>query len=190
MLRELGRRQVAAGVVERPDDVFWLRRAELLASPAVSRAEVVAERREVWRGQRRATPPQVLPVEQLVGEGVPALLPATSGEQTGNMIRGIGASAGQVTATARVLAGPADFGRLQPGDVLVASITTPAWTSLFARASGVVTDIGGPLSHSSIVAREYGIPAVLGTNVASRRIPDGARVRVDGDAGTVTLLDG
>ena len=72
--------------------------------------------------------------------------------------------------------------------MLVTSITTPAWTSLFARASGVVTDIGGPLSHSSIVAREYGIPAVLGTNVASRRIPDGARVRVDGDAGTVTLL--
>jgi len=78
---------------------------------------------------------------------------------------------------------------LQPGDVLVASITTPAWTTLFAMASAVVTDVGGPLSHSSIVAREYGIPAVLGTNVATRRIPDGARVRVDGEAGTVTLLD-
>ena len=107
-----------------------------------------------------------------------------------HVLQGIGASAGQVTATARVLGGPADFGRMQPGDVLVASITTPAWTSLFAMASAVVTDVGGPLSHSSIVAREYGIPAVLGTNVATRRIPDGARVRVDGDAGTVTLLDG
>jgi len=105
------------------------------------------------------------------------------------VLRGIGASAGQVTGTARVLAGPADFGRLQPGDVLVASITTPAWTTLFAMAGGVVTDVGGPLSHSSIVAREYGIPAVLGTNVATRRIRDGARVRVDGEAGTVTLLD-
>ena len=115
-------------------------------------------------------------------------LPATSVEQSGDVLRGVGASAGQVTATARVLAGPSDFGRLQPGDVLVASITTPAWTSLFAMASAVVTDIGGPLSHSSIVAREYGIPAVLGTNVATRSIPDGARVRVDGDAGTVTLL--
>jgi len=88
-----------------------------------------------------------------------------------------------------VLGGPTDVGRLQPGDVLVASITTPAWTSLFAMASAVVTDIGGPLSHSSIVAREYGIPAVLGTNVATRSIPDGARVRVDGDTGTVTVLD-
>jgi pyruvate,water dikinase len=79
---------------------------------------------------------------------------------------------------------------MQPGDVLVASITTPAWTSLFAMASGVVTDIGGPLSHSSIVAREYGIPAVLGTAVATRRIRSGQLIRVDGDAGTVSLLDG
>ena len=124
-----------------------------------------------------------------MGEAFARWLPAASDEQTGAVLPGIGASTGQVTATARVLAGPADFGRLQPGDVLVASITTPAWTSLFAMAAAVVTDIGGPLSHSSIVAREYGIPAVLGTNVATRRIPDGARVRVDGDTGTVTLLD-
>jgi rifampicin phosphotransferase len=89
-----------------------------------------------------------------------------------------------------VLGGPQDFGQMQPGDVLVASITTPAWTSLFAMASGVVTDIGGPLSHSSIVAREYGIPAVLGTAVATRRIHSGQMIKVDGDAGVVTLLDG
>jgi pyruvate,water dikinase len=106
---------------------------------------------------------------------------------TGNVLTGIGGSAGKVTATARVLAGPEDFGSLEPGDVLVASITTPAWTSLFARASAVVTDIGGPLSHSSIVAREYGIPAVLGTNVATRRIVSGSTITVDGDAGRVLL---
>jgi rifampicin phosphotransferase len=187
MLRELGRRLVAAGVVEHPDDVFWLCPAEILA-PASSRAGVVAERRAVWRGQRQVTPPQVLPQGSWWEWGVRRWLPATSVEQSGDVLHGVGASAGQVTATARVLAGPADFGRLQPGDVLVASITTPAWTSLFAMASAVVTDIGGPLSHSSIVAREYGIPAVLGTNVATRSIPDGARVQVDGDAGTVTLL--
>jgi pyruvate,water dikinase len=116
-------------------------------------------------------------------------MPAKPGDQPGPVLRGTGASAGQVTALARVLGGPEDFSRMRPGDVLVASITTPAWTSLFAMASGVVTDVGGPLSHSSIVAREYGIPAVLGTGVATRRITDGARIRVDGDAGTVTLLD-
>ena len=79
---------------------------------------------------------------------------------------------------------------MQPGEVLVAGITTPAWTSLFAMSSAVVTDVGGPLSHSSIVAREYGIPAVLGTGVATRRIRSGQNVRVDGDVGTVTLLEG
>jgi pyruvate,water dikinase len=190
MLRELGARLVEAGVIEQPDDVFWLHRGEILADPPTPRGDAVAQRRAVWRGQRLVTPPQVLPQGSWWDNAFARWLPAAAQEQTGAVLRGIGASAGQVTGTARVLAGPADFGRLQPGDVLVASITTPAWTTLFAMAGGVVTDVGGPLSHSSIVAREYGIPAVLGTNVASRRIPDGARVRVDGDAGTVTLLDG
>ena len=72
----------------------------------------------------------------------------------------------------------------------MASITTPAWTPLFARAAAVVTDIGGPLSHSSIVAREYGIPAVLGTGVATRRIEPGQRISVDGDRGRVRLGPG
>ena len=101
------------------------------------------------------------------------------------MIRGIGASPGQVTAPARVIAGPEEFARMRPGDVLVAKITTPAWTPLFALASGVVTDVGGPLSHSSIVAREYHIPAVLGTGVATERITSDQRITVDGDPGTV-----
>ena len=77
---------------------------------------------------------------------------------------------------------------MQPGDVLVARMTTPAWTSLFAMASGVVTDVGGPLSHSSIVAREYGIPAVLGTGVATQRLSNSQLITVDGDAGTVTMV--
>jgi phosphoenolpyruvate synthase/pyruvate phosphate dikinase len=76
---------------------------------------------------------------------------------------------------------------MQAGDVLVAALTTPAWTPLFARAAAVVTDIGGPLSHGSIVAREYGIPAVLGTGEATKRIHSGQVVTVDGSAGVVTL---
>jgi pyruvate,water dikinase len=118
-----------------------------------------------------------------------AVMPAGDQNQTGATIRGVAASSGGATAPARVLAGPADFADMQPGEVLVARITTPAWTSLFAKAAAVVTDVGGPLSHSSIVAREYGIPAVLGTGSATARIRTGQRVRVDGDAGTVTLLD-
>ena len=77
---------------------------------------------------------------------------------------------------------------MHAGDGIVAVITTPAWTPLFARASAVVTDIGGPLSHSSIVAREYGIPAVLGTRVATRRIQDWQMITVDGSAGTVRVM--
>ena len=79
---------------------------------------------------------------------------------------------------------------MRPGDVLVAGTTTPAWTPLFAMASAVVTDIGGPLSHGSIVAREYGIPAVLGTGVATRRIHSGQTITVDGSEGVVTMVNG
>jgi phosphohistidine swiveling domain-containing protein len=197
MLLELGGRLFEAGAVDKPSDVFWLRRDEVEKIAASmdagetrlgSLSDAVEQRKMLWRGQRRVTPPQLLPKDSwfMVIEG---LMPARSEEQTGDTIKGVGASGGQVTAPARVLSGPEDFGQMRPGEVLVAPITTPAWTSLFAMSSAVVTDIGGPLSHSSIVAREYGIPAVLGTGVATRRIRSEQNVRVDGDAGTVTLVD-
>jgi phosphoenolpyruvate synthase/pyruvate phosphate dikinase len=88
-----------------------------------------------------------------------------------------------------VIHSPADFSRMEPGTILVCPTTTPAWTPLFSQARGLVTDVGGVLAHGSIVAREYDIPAVLGTGVATQRIRSGQRIRVDGDAGTVTLLD-
>ena len=188
MLAEIGRRLQQAGVINEPDEVYWLRRKEI-EDGVGNFAEQVEQRKQLWRGQLRATPPQLLPKGSW-GDMFRNWMPAASEEQTGDLIKGTGASAGTITAPARVLGGPQDFGSMQPGDVLVASITTPAWTSLFAMASAVVTDIGGPLSHSSIVAREYGIPAVLGTAVATRRIRSGQLIKVDGDAGTVRLLDG
>jgi phosphohistidine swiveling domain-containing protein len=188
MLLEIGRRLQQAGVINEPGDVFWLQLTEIDEGLG-SLADRVEQRKELWRGQLRATPPQLLPKGSW-GDMFRRWMPAASEEQTGDLIKGIAGSMGTVTAPARVLGGPQDFGQMQPGDVLVASITTPAWTSLFAMASGVVTDIGGPLSHSSIVAREYGIPAVLGTAVATRLIRSGQLIKVDGDAGTVRLLDG
>ena len=144
-----------------------------------------------WRAQKLATPPTLLPKgARFMGIDWERWMPARSDEQTGDTIEGVGASSGQVTAQARVLRGPEDFGEMVPGEVLIAGITTPAWTPLFAMASAVVTDVGGPLSHGSIVAREYGIPAVLGTGIATTRIRSGQTIKVDGDAGTVTLLDG
>ena len=114
-------------------------------------------------------------------------LAESESNRTGSVLKGVATSAGKVTAPACVLRGPEDFSKMRAGDVLVAGTTTPAWTPLFAMASAVVTDIGGPLSHGSIVAREYGIPAVLATGGGTRRIQDGQTVTVDGSAGIVSL---
>ena len=103
------------------------------------------------------------------------------------VLKGRGTSSGRVTAPACVLYGPQDFGKMRPADVLVATTTTPAWTPLFTMASAVVTDIGGPPSHSSIVAREYGIPAVMAARDATRLIKSGQTITVDGAKGTVVL---
>lgn len=208
MLFELGRRLVGSAVIAEPADVFWLRHRELRsavefglagsgtpAAVAITgadrpvRAGAVEERKMLWRGQAKAAAPQLLPESRWMERAFGSMMPAGPRDQLGDVIKGVGASAGRVTASARVLRGPQDFGLMEPGDVLVARITTPAWTSLFAMASAVVTDVGGPLSHSSIVAREYGIPAVLGTGVATQRLTSGQRIRVDGDAGTVTVAD-
>jgi pyruvate,water dikinase len=115
------------------------------------------------------------------------VIAADESSQTGSTLKGSGTSAGTITAPACVLRGPQDFSQMKPGCVLVAPITTPAWTPLFPLAAAVVTDIGGPLSHGSIVAREYGIPAVMGTGVATKRIQTGQILTVDGSAGTVAL---
>jgi pyruvate,water dikinase len=102
-------------------------------------------------------------------------------------LKGFPVSPGRVTAPASVILSPADFARMEPGTILVCPTTTPAWTPLFAQASGLVTDIGGILAHGSIVAREYGIPAVMGTGNATQRIITGQEIMVDGSAGTVAL---
>jgi pyruvate,water dikinase len=108
--------------------------------------------------------------------------PAAAGQ-----LNGIAASAGTVTGTARVLSSPDEGDRLEPGDILVCVTTAPPWTPLFAIAGGVVTDTGGVLCHSAICAREYGIPAVVGTMAATAMIPDGATITIDGATGTVTV---
>jgi phosphohistidine swiveling domain-containing protein len=198
MLRELGRRFVRAGVIEQADDIFWLTEAEVeqtaatleKGEPVSCLAERIPQRKAVWRAEKRLAPPTMLPQHakiKIAGIDMTGMLPAHAGDQAGDTIKGTGTSPGRVTGTARVLHGTEDFEHMNPGEVLVARITTPAWTPLFAMASAVVTDVGGPLSHGSIVAREYGIPAVLGTGVATKRIRSGQLVTVDGSAGTVTL---
>jgi phosphohistidine swiveling domain-containing protein len=196
MLFELGGRLAHAGMISESNDIFWLEESELesatdaldLGEPLPDSKERVGRRIAEWTARQEIIPPPTLPPSsKFIGISVDAFLAASEGGQGEHTLKGIGTSAGMVTATARVLRGPEDFGQMQPGEILVAPITTPAWTPLFAIASAVVTDIGGPLSHSSIVAREYGIPAVLGTGVATKRIHSGQTVTVDGGKGIVTL---
>ncbi len=151
---------------------------------------VVVERRTVWEYERKVTPPVALPIKggaRFFGVDWTEWMPARTDQALGNTIKGIGASPGRVTGVARVIHGPGEFNLMRQGDILVAKITTPAWTPLFALAAAIVTDVGGPLSHSSIVAREYQIPAVLGTGVATERIRGGQCITVDGDGGVVTI---
>jgi pyruvate,water dikinase len=196
MLRVLGERLAQAGLISQGEDIYWLKLGELQeAVPASERGEPltslvgrVAQRKASHQALKQFTPPPILPPKKRVmGINMESFIPASEDSHTGNTIKGVGASVGRVTARACVLHSPQDFDQMKPGDVLVAAATTPAWTPLFVMASAVVTDIGGPLSHGSIVAREYGIPAVLGTGVATRWITNGQLITVDGTQGIVIL---
>lgn len=168
---EAGRRMSQAGLIPAPGDVKFLTEDELLAwlrGSAVDVAGIVARRR--W-----ARPM----AEAAWHEGRES--------EDGDTASGVAASPGRVTGPARIITGPDDFPRLQAGDVLVCRATDPAWTPLFALAAGVVAETGGRLSHAAIVAREYGIPAVLGIPGATSTLADGQPVTVDGTQGQVTV---
>ncbi len=196
MLLTLGHRLVEVGVIEAPADIFWLDSEDVESAadgldrgePAVEgMGEVIAHRKAEWLSARKATPPVMLPrlkIPDIRPVWLKSLIQKT---RSGHTLKGVGASPGRVKGPAAVMHGPQDFGRMSRGDILVAPLTTPAWTPLFARAAGIVTDVGGPLSHGSIVAREYGIPAVLGTGKATAEISAGQTLVVDGSAGTVDI---
>lgn len=195
MLREMGCRFVEGGMIARPDDVFWLNRDEVeQAAVRLDRGETLSnlaagipQRKAIWRAARRIAPPPMLPELKILGKNLGEMKGSTTKGRYGDTLKGVAASPGRATAPAHVLHGPEDFSQLRAGDILVAPLTTPAWTPLFARAVAIVTDVGGPLSHGSIVAREYGIPAVLGTGTATKRIRSGEMITVDGSEGKVYL---
>jgi pyruvate,water dikinase len=174
------------GVIDQAEDVFYLTRAELDTHTPLQ--ELVNQGRGTWERQRRllapltiGRPPRLL-AKELLG-AVDAV--RTTGPAPEDAIVGQPASPGRATGPVRIIHGPGDFDRFQPGEVLVARTTAPAWTPLFARAVAVVTDGGTLAAHASLVAREYGIPAVVATGDATTRLTDGQVVTVDGGAGAI-----
>lgn len=176
---------VERGFLDDVGDAYFLQRDELAADPRPM-TDAVGARRAAWQSQRRLSPPLVLGELPPMVRGMIArarrLRPAPAG---GELVCGFGASPGTATGRVRVLRGPDQFPELRAGEVLVAPVTTPAWTPLFARAAAVITDTGSILAHASIIAREYGIPVVIGTGDATSKLRDGEIVTVDGGAGTV-----
>jgi pyruvate,water dikinase len=213
---EAGRRLVKRDVIAIEDDVFFLRVEEVieaLARPPQgdALARRIDERRAAFDAAERFAPPAsygvepplppfwVLPKEareameavQFAREKIFEL--ETEGEQRDvsdpKMVHGRPAARGTYSGAVRVIMGEHEFDKIQSGDVLVCPITSPVWSVLFAKVGALVTDSGGILSHPAIIAREYGIPAVVATRTATSRLRDGQRVTVDGNAGFVRVLD-
>jgi phosphohistidine swiveling domain-containing protein len=133
-------------------------------------------------------PPAAARLARAMGIALGELFGSSQEEHEADMLRGLAASRGTYEGPARCISGPSEFNRIVKGDVLVTVSTSEAFNILLPLLGAIVTDSGGLLSHSAIVAREYGIPGVVGTRDATERIADGTRVRVDGDAGEVTVL--
>ncbi len=157
--------------------------------------ELIEQRRTQLEHLRTLEPPFAFDSSALAGGFPPvdtwAKRPTAESNESavsGEVLTGAAGAPGVATGTARIVTDPADPSALGPGDVLIAPVTDPAWTPLFVSAAAVVVEIGAAMSHSMIVSRELGIPCVVGVVEATTRIPDGAEVRIDGQAGTVTVL--
>jgi phosphohistidine swiveling domain-containing protein len=185
----VGDRLVANGVMDAADDVFFLHRQEVrdAIERPVDLRPLVAERRAEHARRQSIVPPRHVGA----APGAP-----DNGRFDGerftsddpNLLQGTGASAGVVRGPARIAVGPADFERIRAGDVIVCPSSNPSWVPVFTIAAGLVTNTGGVLCHAAVVAREFGLPAVVGTGDATTRIAEGRLVEIDGTKGTVRLL--
>ncbi|MFT5321072.1 MAG: pyruvate,water dikinase [Pseudohongiellaceae bacterium] len=214
-IREFGDLLEMHGIIEKSDDIFQMHHTEvnltlgnLMNSWAAGSRPVnqgywppiIAERRRMLEVLKEwQAPPAIGPMPDNIEDPALQMLWGITTEtlhawaapsvENENEIRGYAASAGCVEGVARVLRGITDFGEINEGEILVCPITHPSWSPLFSKIAAAVSDIGGTMSHMAIVAREYGMPAVVGTGEATKRIKDGQRIRVDGDSGVVTILE-
>ena len=212
-VREFGALLARNGFLADAEDVFYLQRQEVtdalidlrLAWAAGSTGRgpgywppIVARRKEIMEAMRRWTPPPALgAVPEAISEPMTIMLWGITTERVREWAKpseesasftGFAGSPGKVEGIARVVMDVRQVGEIQEGEILVAPVTSPSWTPIFGKAAAAVSDIGGIMSHAAIVAREYGLPAVVGTGVATARIKTGDRISVDGDRGVVTIL--
>jgi pyruvate,water dikinase len=204
-----GQRLVAQGVIDEPSHLVEADYAELraLLGTGVGVAGDELARRARYRLEARYTdappviggepseplpaewlPPEAARLERALGAVVQEIFVAPEPQTEAHKVRGLGVSPGTYEGTARLIRGTGEFGRIQPGDVLVTNSTTTAFNIVLPLLGAIVTDRGGLLSHAAIVAREYGIPGVVGCTDATRVLPDGAFVRVDGAVGEVEIV--
>jgi pyruvate,water dikinase len=181
---ELGKRLVEAGALDKVEEVFHLQLKELepLGEQWTPTEQTITQIRSLVA--RRKAKRESLGNKPMID---PRLLTVTSQAQTGEdvLLKGMSGSPGLAQGPAKIVHDVSEFGKLQAGDVLVAPVTNPAWTPLFQRAVAVVVDTGGAASHAAIVAREYGVPAVMGTMSGTKELKDGQWIQVDGSRGLV-----
>jgi len=214
-IRAFGELLVRKEVLADPDDIFYLQHYEIdqaladlmlawaSGGPPLGAAHwhpVIAERKRMLDALKTWSPPPALgPVPEALNDPAVQMLwgitqdtieswysQSAAGDE--REVRGYGASSGIVEGTARVPRDVNEIGTIRDGEILVCPVTAPSWGPVFGKIKAAVSDIGGTMSHAAIVAREYGMPAVVGTGQATKRIKTGQRVRVDGDRGVVTIL--
>jgi pyruvate, water dikinase len=213
-VREFGALLAMHGFLEDGEDIFNLSRHEAMEAleelsltwstggPALGPQHwppIVARRRELLERLDEWTPPPAIgrmpeevsdPIVVMLWGVTPQRLREWARSGDGNQLRGAAASPGEVEGPARVVRGLGDLDTIRAGEILVCTVTSPAWAPIFSKIAATVTDIGGIMSHAAIVSREYGLPAVVGTGTATARITTGQRLRVDGTTGNVTIMDG
>src|SRR6185503_8551305 len=194
---DVGKRLVERGMLERADDVFLLYKDELRQAMAGQGdwKSLVAERRASMLASAKIVPPDHLgaptpanadPFFVAIVDKMLGFLPVEPSTDP-DVITGVAASPGSVQGTAKVVRSLVEASKLQQGDIMVCEMTVPTWVPLFATVSGIVADSGGILSHCAIVAREFHLPAVVGTRVGTTTIKDGMTITVDGTKGMVRI---